>query len=437
VVADQKGPGVVTRIWTPHPNYLIPKGREWGDIQIEVDDQIIYSGPANGFFLKETLPFKEPLVVLRDETGPVPIEKVNGERKWITSYMPIPFDKRFRYMQRDSLYANINIKALPPKTKVESFLDVNWDELEEEVEKTAFVWESMDLYGVDLNKYRCIKKVISVSPSVTGSEKTLNLEELTGPGIIRTIRFKAKEARLYRDVDLLINWDDEMEPGIRSPLDHGFGSRTHRTMAIGQSEDGWRFCSLPMPFRKKARLTLASRVTQTVDFQVELYMEENAKLPKDVLYLHSCKNQGQFLKNQDQYEKPDLPLKDFYYHNGYTALDLQGSGHVVAYMDMFHCQPELDEHIFIDDERTFPDNSWNGTGHEDLFDMSGGHKSITSPMTSGGSEDFKETNVKLFWNNPMTFRKAIRWNWEWIFKFGIKAPRDARFASVVYWYSKP
>ena len=31
----------------------------------------------------------------------------------------------------------------------------------------------------------------------------------------------------------------------------------------------------------------------------------------------------------------------------------------------------------------------------------------------GGSQDFEEVNVKLFWNDPMTFRKAIRFNWEW------------------------
>lgn len=101
-----------------------------------------------------------------------------------------------------------------------------------------------------------------------------------------------------------------------------------------------------------------------------------------------------------------------------------------------NCQPELDEHVFFDDERTFPDNSWNGTGHEDLFDMAWGHSPVSAPMTSGGSQHFEEVNVKLFWNNPMTFRQAIRFNWEWAFRFGVKPPRDARFASVVYWHGK-
>ena len=55
-------------------------------------------------------------------------------------------------------------------------------------------------------------------------------------------------------------------------------------------------------------------------------------------------------------------------------------------------------------------------------------------MASGGSQDFKEVNVRLFWNTPMTFRTAIRFNWEWAYKFGVPPPLDARFASVVYWY---
>jgi hypothetical protein len=159
-------------------------------------------------------------------------------------------------------------------------------------------------------------------------------------------------------------------------------------------------------------------------------------LPADVLYLHGYKNEGRIAAGAE-FEKPDLPLADFYYHNGYTAFEHQGTGHIVAYMDLFDCQPELDEHVFIDDERTFPDNRWNGTGHEDLFDMAWGHKPVSAPMTSGGSQSFEEVNVKLFWNDPMTFRTAIRFNWEWAFRFGVKPPRDARFASMVYWYGKP
>ena len=109
------------------------------------------------------------------------------------------------------------------------------------------------------------------------------------------------------------------------------------------------------------------------------------------------------VRERGQYEKPDLPLKDFFYHNGYSAFARTGPGILLPYMDLFDCQPELDEHVFIDDERSFPDNSWNGTGHEDLFDMAWGHSPFSAPMTSGGSQKFEEVNVKLFWNDQWPF----------------------------------
>ncbi|MBN1911391.1 MAG: DUF2961 domain-containing protein [Pirellulales bacterium] len=432
VIADHKGPGVVTRIWTTHDT-------QWRDIQIEVDGKIIFTGKANQFFKQDKLPFVAPLSEIRSVTQKkVTAEKESqGKKQWAVSYVPIPFKKHFRYMQRDKIYANINVKVLPAGQAVESFLDADWDALRPEFDKTADVWRSMNLYGPKPEeKFKRIAKSISIPAAPKGKSTTAELAELTGPAVLRGIRVRAKTPSQLRPIDLQIRWDGEKEPSVNSPLDHGFGSREHRTLALGQSPDGWRFCLLPMPFRKKATLTLVSRAAKPVECDVELFVEENAALPDDVLYLHSHQNRGRYAKGRP-FDKPDLPLADFFYHNGYTAFDRQGAGHLVAYMDLFNCQPELDEHIYFDDERTFPNNSWNGTGHEDLFDMAWGHSPVSAPMTSGGSENYRETNVKLFWNNPMTFRTAIRFNWELAFRHGILPPRNACFASVVYWYERP
>lgn len=430
VVADHKGPGVVTRIWTTH-------GSKWGDIRVEVDDEILFSGRADKFFQQDDLPFKRPLSEIRSWTSKrVTAEKeTRGKNEWAVSYVPIPFEKRFRYKQRDKVYANVNVKSFPQGQTIASFVHADRKKLKQDAEKTAEVWRSMELYGERLKSFKRYHKTVTVPAGQPGVVTTADVAELRGPAILRAIRVKTPDASHNGEVDLQILWDDEREPSIVSPLDYGFGSRKQRTLALGQSEQGWRFCRFPMPFREKATLRLASRSTKAVDCELELFVEENADLPGDVLYLHSHKNEGRFAKG-GPFERPDLPLADFFYHNGYTALDRQGAGHVVAYMDLYDCQPELDEHVFIDDERTFPDNSWNGTGHEDLFDMAWGHKPISAPMTSGGSQTFEEVNVKLFWNNPMTFRKAIRFNWEWAFRFGVTAPRDVHFASVVYWYGE-
>jgi len=442
VIADHKGSGVVTRIFTVHPKHIPPKGRMWRDIRIEVDGEVLFSGLANEFFLREALPFAEPFVVVRYRDFSTDYRDREAEKKttpssdrpWVTSYVPIPFNKRFRYMQRDPLYCYVNVKAMDPGTNVESFGDINWDAAAGEIQKTAQVWKTIDLVGPSRSQYERIAKTVKLPPASSSNSTSQRLMQFDGPAVIRGIRVKADEVSDYQDVNLRITWDDQEEAAVRSPLDQGFGSREQRTLAFGQSSDGWRYCYLPMPFRKHAQLELLSRADEDRTFDVEVFVEWDAKLPEDVLYLHSYPNTGLFKSGIDNFEKPDLPLRDFFYHNGYRAFDHQGAGHGVAYMHLFHCQPELDDHIFFDDERTFPDNRWNGTGHEEMFNSSWGHISMTSPMTSGGSQDFKEVNVRLYWNSPLTFRTAMRMNWEWSFKFGIQPPRDARFASVVYWY---
>jgi hypothetical protein len=436
VVADHKGPGVTTRIWTPHPPELVSNGRSWGDIRIEVDDKILFSGPANEFFVRGLLPFSDPLTTVRflDPGHKTAEREQQGEKKWLTSYVPIPFKKRFRYMQRDVLYCNINIKALPQGMEVESYWEIQWNQVQKDIEKTAAVWTDMDVLAGSVARCARAARTVALPALETGGSSRVVVAEFKGPAIIHGVRFKTKEDAAWQGVTMEVTVDDQSGPIVQTPLDYGFGSRQQRTLALGQSRDGWRYCYLPMPFRRNCRVELVSRAAESAAIDAELFVEEEATLREDVLYLHSKANEGTFRSGVDRFERPDLPLSEFFYENGYRALDHKGRGHLVAYLDLFQCQPELDEHIYIDDERTFPDNIWNGTGHEDLFDQSWGHSPLSSPMASGGSQDFKEVNVKLFWNTPMTFRTAIRFNWEWAYKFGVPPPLDAHFASVVYWY---
>jgi hypothetical protein len=431
VVADHQGPGVVSRIWTTHE-------AAWGEIRVEVDGQPIFSGNAFHFFARKDLPFRKPLSEVRHKfSREITAEReTSGKNEWAVSYVPIPFAKRFRYLQRDVVYANIDVKEFPAGTKIESFLHVDEKVLKVESEKTAAAWQAVNLFGSALDKYERVHGVADVARTSSDAEKVVELKEFEGPGILRGIRLKAENVADCKDVDLCIAWDGEKTPSVRSPLDHGFGSRAQRTLAIGQSEDGWRFLYLPMPFQKNAKLTLVSHSKHPRNIFWEVFVEKPTALPADALYLHSQANQGYFQAGKNKFGAMPRAIGDFFYRVGYTALDWQGAGHVAAYLDLYECQPELDEHVFVDDERNFPDNRWNGTGHEDLFDMAWGHKPVSAPMTSGGSQTFDEVNVKLFWNDPLTFHTAIRFNWEWSFRYGIEPPKDARFASVVYWYGK-
>ena len=177
VVADHKGPGVVSRIWTTHDT-------SWRDIQIEVDGKVIFSGRANQFFKQNKLPFVKPLSEIRNNiSGRVTLEKeARGRKEWAVSYVPIPFKTRFRYMQRDKVYANINIKAFSPEVEVESFVDTDWEQQKGEFEKTATVWERMDLHGDGLKAYRRIERSVTIPPGHADAENECGSDGAHGTG---------------------------------------------------------------------------------------------------------------------------------------------------------------------------------------------------------------------------------------------------------------
>ena len=96
-----------------------------GDIQVEVDGEIIFTGKANSFFEQhKRLPSRNrcPKFATISPGVVTAEEETKNQKVWAVSYVPIPFEKRFRYLQRDKVYANIDIKAFPQSHQVESFL---------------------------------------------------------------------------------------------------------------------------------------------------------------------------------------------------------------------------------------------------------------------------------------------------------------------------
>lgn len=430
VIADQEGPGVVSRIWATH-------GEEWQEVRIEVDGKVLFEGRADGFFGMARVPFAPPLCEIRSATAIA--RTAEGEKGklhvWGVSYVPIPFQSRFRYLQKKPVYTNINIKVFASGVKVAAFPTEFSAAERRELDLTAGVWRDQTLPPTAATAVA--RDVVLPAAAPEGSRAVSAPLTLSGAGIIRSIRVLADNATPAElaDLTLHVRWDDAPADAIAVPLDTGLGSVKQRTLALGRDEDGAQFIRLPMPFRRSADIRVSSRLAKAQAIRLEVRHEPARELPADALYLHAEAADGRFLTGKDKYAHPDVPAPEFLYHNGFTALDRKGAGQIVAYMDRFECQPELDEHVFVDDERQFPDNWWNGTGHEDLFDMAWGHKMHSAPMTSGGSQSFAEVNVKLFWSDPLTFRTAIRFNWEWSYKLDVPPPRDARFRSVVYYYA--
>lgn len=430
VYADTRGPGVVSRIWSTH-------GGEWQPIRIEVDGRVLYEGSAENFFGMDRAPFVAPLCEIRTAAiRQLTAEKETGRRHvWGVSYVPIPFQSRFRYLQKQQLYTNINFKLLPEDAVVEPFPLALTESDQRELQLTREAWTRFTPEYAATTAPTPVEREFTIAPR-EASEDALSHLALSGPGIIREIRLLSSAAPAdLAALWLEVRWDGATSPAVSVPLDTGLGSLTQRTLALGRSTDGWQYVRLPMPFERSAEIRLVNRGTKTESIRMQVTRESVPSLPANALRLHARASDGEFIAARDRYLHPEVPPAEFYYHNGFTALDFTGRGQIVAYLDRFQCQPELDEHVFLDGERSFPENSWNGTGHEDLFDMAWGHKAHSAALTSGGSQNFEEVNVKLFWNDPLTFRTAVKFNWEWSFKRDVPPPRDARFRSVVYFYA--
>lgn len=191
---------------------------------------------------------------------------------------------------------------------------------------------------------------------------TLVLADLKGPGVIthfwNTI---AHPAPFYpRLLTLRMYWDGEEHPSVECPIGDFFGighglDKSFVSLPIKVSSDGrGRNCYWPMPFRKKARITMENRDAQ----DMILYYQINyalAPVPKSAAYFHA-----QFRR--------ESPLKQ---KGLYTILDgVAGQGHYVGtYLAWEVHSPgwwgEGEIKFFMDGDRQFP--TICGTGTEDYF----------------------------------------------------------------------
>lgn len=186
---------------------------------------------------------------------------------------------------------------------------------------------------------------------------TFTLAEIKGPGCIQQIWMTPTGN--WRNEILRFYWDDEKEPSIEVPVGDFFASGWGKyaqlsSLAVCVNPGSAFNCYWPMPFRKKARITLEN----ISDREMTLYYQINyilAPVPRDAAYLHA-----QFRR--------ESPLKS---KGIYTIVDcIKGQGHYVGtYMAWEVHSPgwwgEGEIKFFMDGDQEFP--TICGTGTEDYF----------------------------------------------------------------------
>lgn len=318
VIAELKGPGAITRLWTPTP---IDAPIEFY-IDGERSPRIVM--PLNQLFTGRQAPF----------TGPLVGRGAGG----FWSYVPIEFARSIKVLVRAPKlqFYQLNYALYSPGTRLRRTDSPVPRELRMPSEGRAVISE------------------VSLPPRGTAT-----LFQTDRPGRIVSLRLGPASAFAgdARDVDLRVTWDGAAQPAIEMPVSeffaYSFGDPAARSLLLG-TENDMNFVQLPMPFSRSAKLELVSRRTsgQPISIRAELIASDRGRAP-DEAYLHAR-------WNRETRARKGFP---------FPMLDVTGRGHLVGYtLQVQGAVPgdtgffEGDDVVTIDGQRAI-----QGTGTEDAF----------------------------------------------------------------------
>ena len=174
--------------------------------------------------------------------------------------------------------------------------------------------------------------------------ETLTLLDEAGPGIITHIWFTIASGEKYHLKKLVLRayWDGEQTPSVETPVGDFFGLGLgqyvlYQSLPLQVAPDNALNSFFPMPFQKKARLTVTNEGSQKVDdfyFNIDYRMYKHS-LPADTLYFHAQYRQATPAKgwttnwehNGDRVVEGKKNLDGV---ENYVWLEASGRGHFVG-----------------------------------------------------------------------------------------------------------
>ncbi len=199
-----------------------------------------------------------------------------------------------------------------------------------------------------------------VRPCITlKAGETTTLADIEGPGIIQHIWITV-HPNAYRDCVLRFFWDDEQAPSVEVPLGdffcNGHGLRYNVvSIPVAVNPSGGFNCYWPMPFRKRARITIENQRWEDIGgffYQITYALCE---VPDEAAYFHA-----QWRRSMTTRECPEHVILD----------GVRGRGH---YVGTFLAWTQLSDgwwgegeiKFYIDGDTDHP--TICGTGTEDYF----------------------------------------------------------------------
>jgi len=284
---------------------------------------------------------------------------------------------------------------------------------------------------------------------------TLTVLDDSGPAIITHIWIGIGSSERYHLKKLVLRmyWDDETSASVEAPLGDFFGLGLgdyfqFESIPLVVAPDKALNCFFPMPFRKRARITITNEGKEDVDsfyFNID-YQALNKDLPADTMYFHAQYRQATPAKGwTNQWESNDTPAvtakKNLDGENNYVWLEASGQGHFVGVtMSILQNQDgwwgEGDDMFFVDGEKT---PSINGTGSEDYFlgawdfgDRPFSYALFGAPVKGAELAGSRSSVYRFHLDSPIPFTKSLRATIE----HGHANHRSDNIFSVAYWYQK-
>ncbi len=405
VVADLKGPGVLTRFWFTGAKDGAPhRFRFYFDGETEPR----FAGDVKEWCGGGMEPFVAPLAEYANYC-------------WY-SFVPMPYAKSLRVECEEGppgakVYYQLSETPLPPGTKVESF---SWPLPERDaaaLERLRAVWSAGFPAGGTVTE----TVLTASSPSLA----------IAGGGVVRRIGFEpdwervpeAERDALLREMRVGVRFDGASSESVWAPLGDlcGMPWRRVRVKSLYFGMEGNElFCAFPMPYAKGMELRLDSGRFKDVPVRVRV---QSVPMPRG-----GAKSLGRFHAAWKRTGLKEVGAP-------HPILHVRGEGKYVGCLlsvctlDGSYWALEGDESIRKDAEAV---PGWLGTGLEDYFNGGWYYQNPMAAPTHGlfVKEPFRTVQYRVHAVDPSVFERSF----DMEFERGPDNASHAFFESVAWYY---
>lgn len=390
VLADLKGPGLVSRFWFTG---IRPDSR----IFFYFDNE---ESPRLSFTWNELRQGVPPFDII-----PLSIDEQNC---WHT-FVPIPFEKRlvittedqdYQYGKGPKFYYQLNWQPLPKNQTIASMTFPPEASTIQALEQVASSWRTPTTQ--DMLPDPLPAQVIPPDTTATlwqhEGNTTINTLTLT-PDFSQITSAHARD-QLLRDIIINIYWDHMDPPSVQVPLGDFFGSVWQRWRAeslyFGSVDDTF-FSKFPMPFAKHARIEIENRSPVAVPMAIGVDYTPG-KSPSSGYFHAEWRNSPASATGSP-----------------HIVLGTEGKGRFagcllsVVSADKSFWVLESDESMIIDGKL-----AWHGTGLEDYFNAGWYYGNVFARPLHGLpiKAPFRTVQYRLHPTDPVIFDKSFRMQFE-------------------------